>query len=144
MELCRFYRRNKITRKAVTRYKSATADRLAEYAVWQRETVAALQAVWQAGERILYCDECVFTKATIPHLDYAARYQNLMLDERQFYHKYYAVIAAVSADVGVDCVQVFDTAVTKASFITYLEELRRRNGTKPLHLYLDNLPAHRS
>ena len=36
-----------------------------------------------------------------------------------------------------------DKAVKKHTFITFCEELRRRNGTKPLHLYLDNLPAHR-
>ena len=34
MELCRFYKRNKISRKAVNRYKAATPERLAEYAVW--------------------------------------------------------------------------------------------------------------
>ena len=100
--------------------------------------------MWDAGERILYCDECVFTKSAIPRLDYAARYQNLMLDESVFYHKYYACVAAVSADEGVDAVMVFDEAVKKHTFITFCEELRRRNGTKPLHLYLDNLPAHRS
>ena len=38
MELCRFYKRNKITRKAVTRYKTATPDKQAEYEAWQRES----------------------------------------------------------------------------------------------------------
>ena len=67
-----------------------------------------------------------------------------MLDESVFYHKYYACVAAVSADEGVDCVVVFDEAVKKHTFITFCEELRRRNGTKPLHLFLDNLAVHKS
>jgi len=42
MELCRFYKRNKITRKAVTRFKAASAEKQAEYAAWQRDTFTAL------------------------------------------------------------------------------------------------------
>jgi len=38
MELCRFYKRNKIKRKAVTRYKTATPDKQAEYEARQRES----------------------------------------------------------------------------------------------------------
>ena len=39
---------------------------------------------------------------------------------------------------------VFDEAINKTSFVTFLEELRRRNGTKPLHIFLDNLAVHKS
>jgi len=92
----------------------------------------------------MYADECVFTKSTMPRLDYAARYQNQLLDEKEYYHSYYAVVAAVSADEGVDCAMVFDEAINKTSFVTFLEELRRRNGTKPLHLFLDNLAVHKA
>ena len=38
MELCRFYRRNKIKRKAVTRYKTATPEKQAEYEAKRRES----------------------------------------------------------------------------------------------------------
>ena len=38
MELCRFYKRNKIKRKAVTRYKTATPEKRAEYEARQRES----------------------------------------------------------------------------------------------------------
>ena len=38
MELCRFYKRNQIKRKAVTRYKTATPEKQAEYEAWQRES----------------------------------------------------------------------------------------------------------
>ena len=42
MELCRFYKRNKITRKAVTRFKAASVEKQAEYAAWQQDTYTAL------------------------------------------------------------------------------------------------------
>ena len=86
----------------------------------------------------------MFTKTTIPRLDYARRYENQILDEKDYYHSYYAVVAAVSADEGLDCAMVFDEAINKTSFITFLEELRRKNGRKPLHLFLDNLSVHKA
>ena len=75
-ELWRFYKKNNIKRKAVTRYKTASPDRQAEYEVWQRNTYQLLQNAWNARERVLYADECVFTKATIPKLDYAHKYDH--------------------------------------------------------------------
>ena len=53
-------------------------------------------------------------------------------------------MAAISADEGVECVMVFDEAINRTTFILFLEELRRRNGTKPLHLFLDNLQVHKA
>ena len=53
-------------------------------------------------------------------------------------------MAAVSADRGVDCIMIFDEAVKKDTFITFLEELRRRNSNRPLHLFLDNLAVHKT
>lgn len=106
MELCRFYRRNKIKRKAVIRFKTATPDKQAEYEAKQRKAYQALQQAWNNKERILYADECVFTKATVPKLDYAHKYTNQTVDERDFYHRYLAVVAAVSADRGVDCIMI--------------------------------------
>ena len=86
----------------------------------------------------------MFTKATIPKLDYAHKHTNQTVDEKDFYHRYLAVVAAVSADRGVDCIMIFDEAVKQDTFIAFLEELRRRNSNRPLHLFLDNLSVHKT
>ena len=157
MELCRFYKRNQIKRKAVTRYKTATPEKQAEYEAWQRESYSKLQQAWNNNERVLYLDECVFTKATIPKLDYAHKHTNQTVNEQDFFHRYLAVVAAISSDRGVDCIMVFDEAITRETFITFLEELRRRNGINrqvarrsthkhhptPINVYLDNLAVHK-
>ena len=106
----------------------------------------------------MYLDECVFTKATVPKLDYAHKHTNQTVNEQDFYHRYLAVVAAISSDRGVDCIMVFDEAITRETFITFLEELRRRNGINrqvarrsthkhhptPINLYLDNLAVHKT
>ena len=106
----------------------------------------------------MYVDECVFTKATIPKLDYAQKGANQTVDEKDFYHRYLACVAAVSADRGVDLIMIFDEAIKRETFITFLEELRRQNGINravarrsthkyhptPINCFLDNLPAHRT
>ena len=49
-------------------------------------------------QRVVYVDEVNFTKTTIPTLDYAPKYSNQTIDEKDFYSKYISVIAVISAD----------------------------------------------
>ena len=53
-------------------------------------------------KRVIYLDELVFTKSTVPRLEYARKYTNQTVNEKDLYHKYYACIAAISEDRGVD------------------------------------------
>ena len=53
-------------------------------------------------------------------------------------------MAAISVDRGVDCVMIFDEAVKKETFLTFLQELRRQNGNKHFTLFLDNLAVHKT
>ena len=68
----------------------------------------ALKEAFKVKERVIYIDEVVFTKTTIPRLDYALKYSNQTVDEKDFYSKYIAVIAAISADRGVDTILIYD------------------------------------
>ena len=67
-----------------------------------------------------------------------------MVNEDDLYTKYYAVVAAISADQGMDAIMVFESAVTKDSFIEFLEYLRELNGRKKLVIFLDNLRVHKT
>ena len=92
---------------------------------------------------MVYVDEVVFTKASIPTLDYAAKYSNQTVDEKDFYSRYLAVVAAVSADRGVDAIMIFNHALDKQNFIEFLKHLRSINEDKKLHCFLDNLKVHK-
>ena len=144
MSLCLFYKKHSIRRKKVTRFKSAAPSKQAEYDVWQMESWNALQAAFRAKERVIYIDEVVFTKTTIPRLDYAPKYSNQTVDEKDFYSKYLAVIAAISADRGVDTILIYDQAVNRFDIIEFLKHLRSLNEDRRLHVFLDNLSAHKT
>ena len=67
-----------------------------------------------------------------------------MVDERDYYAPYIAVIAAISADKGVDLIMMFDKAVSRFEFIDFLRKLRSQNVDTPLNMFLDNLTAHKT
>ena len=51
-------------------------DKAEEYREWQIDAWTLLSAAFQAKERVIYIDECVFTKESIQKLEYANKYRN--------------------------------------------------------------------
>ena len=93
---------------------------------------------------MIYVDELVFTKATVPRCEYASVGNNICINERDFYHRYLAVVAAISIDRGVDAVMIFDQAVNKEMFVDFLHALHKDNKGKVVHVFMDNLQVHRT
>jgi len=60
------------------------------------------------------------------------------------YSGYVSVIAAVSADKGVELIKLHDSAINEYRFSVYLAELSRVNDRLPFALYLDNLAVHKT
>ena len=103
-----------------------------------------LSGALNLGWRIAFCDELVFSRATNQKRDWALKYSNTRIDQTRAYTSYVSVIAAVSADRGVDLIQIEEGAVNIQSFLRYVQRLRPRHRGVPLLLYLDNLAIHRS
>ena len=78
----------------------------------------------------------------MPRLDYQVKCVNQTVNEKDFYHAYIAVIAAISASTGIETTMTFDRAVKKHDFIEFLKHLRYINGSSRVHLFLDNMKAH--
>ena len=144
MKLCRMYRQHHISRKVVKRYKGVSVNKWEQYLEWQEESWNALKLARKNNQRILFVDELVFTKQTIPRLDYASKGNNITVDESDFYHRYLACVAAISYERGVDAIMIFDSAVTKDSFCLFLEKLQRQNRGVPINIFLDNLQVHKT
>ena len=141
-KLCEFYKRHSIRRKVITKYKSPPADSKQRYDQIHRVALAALQSAWSAKEKVVYVDEVVFTKHTMPRLDYQIKHVNQTVDEKDFYHAYVAVIAAISASTGIETTMAFGRAVKKNDFIEFLKHLRNTNGSNRIHCFMDNMKAH--
>ena len=69
---------------------------------------------------------------------------NQTVDERDYYAPYIAVIAAISADKGVDLIMMFDKAVSRFEFVEFLYEIRKQNSDATINMFLDNLTAHKT
>ena len=95
------------------------------------------------NRKILYCDEINFTKLSILRQEYSARWTNLGVDQEQIYQGYRSVIVTVSAEQGLEQYDIYDLAIDQQDFIDHLEQLRKKNGTRPLALYLDQLNVHK-
>ena len=76
--------------------------------------------------------------------EWSGKNTNLTVDQEDIYVGYRAAIAAMSAERGMEYVSYQDQAVNADDFIQYIRELRAKQGTQPLALFLDQLPVHKS
>lgn len=86
---------------------------------------------------------CV-TKSTMPTHEYSLKNQQIRVDYSQFNQRPVVVLAAISQQMGVDHIQLFDRAVDIKKFKTFIEELRAKYWADDIAVYLDNLSVHTS
>lgn len=98
----------------------------------------------EGGQKVVYCDEVMFTKHTGKVRDWSAKGHNTSVGETNYYTDYKAVVAGISSEVGVEVVFISERAITQETFVEFLEELRKRNGDQKLLLYFDNLSVHKA
>lgn len=55
-----------------------------------------------------------------------------------------AVLSAISKEQGQEHFQIYDNSVNVIKFKQYLQELRDKNPTEKIAIFLDNLSAHQS
>ena len=94
--------------------------------------------------RIVYLDECVVTKRTMPTHAWTLPKTNICFDQKQIYTKVKAVVVASSREFEVDLVEVYDNSITRQKFKVFLEELRRKYPFDDVMLVMDNLSLHKS
>ena len=75
--------------------------------------------------------------------DWSVCKDNQHVDQQDIYTGYRSVIASVSAERGVELLKIYRTAINADRFIPYLQQLRKKNGEKPLALFMDQLSVHR-
>ena len=91
------------------------------------------------GYRILYTDEFVTTKSTIPTHAWSLPYQPIKVDPNQYSSKAIASIISISEEAGIELIMNFEKSVNNDKFITYLVALRRKYPFYRLAVFLDRL-----
>ena len=94
--------------------------------------------------RILYLDECMFTRATMRAEEWSRLRGNFSVDVDSLQEPTLCLLSAISKERGQEYFKVYEKSVNVAKFKTYLQELRAQNGDDKLCIFLDNLSAHTS
>ena len=102
-----------------------------------------LQEMIDRGFRIIYLDETMITKGTIPNREWTPKKQRLQIDHSQFAREVIAIVVGISRENGVDFVMSFENSVNKAKFKVCLDEIRRRYFFDDICIVMDNLAVHR-
>ena len=96
------------------------------------------------GFRIIYLDEMMVTTRTMPTHEWSLKNTNATISYHQFEQKAISAIAAISAQLGLDMVMLFDKSVNRDKFKVFLQEIRDRYPFDDIALYMDNLAVHKS
>ena len=96
------------------------------------------------GYRIVYIDETMFTRQSIPKKEYSLPHENLTIDKQLVNEKTLAVLAGISKEKGIETYMIFENSVNIPKFKEYLLKLRSENGDEKICIFLDNLTTHTS
>ena len=69
---------------------------------------------------MVYVDEMMVTKSTIPYKEWSHKNTNMKIDYSKFAKEVIASVVAISAERGVDHVSLFDYSVNKDKFKLFL------------------------
>ena len=93
---------------------------------------------------MIQLDECMVTKKSLPTLSWSKKRTNAEIDFHHFDTKAYAIIGAVSREMGLEHYMIFTKSLNVDRFLIFLEELRAKNPFDDVILMMDNLRVHKS
>ena len=96
------------------------------------------------GYRMVYIDETMFTRKTVPEVEWSLPKENHRLDVAKLHEPTLALLCGISSDKGIEHWQIFSKSVNVEKFVEYLEGLRAANVGQKICLFLDNLSEHTS
>ena len=70
--------------------------------------------------RIIYLDECIFTRTSVPKVEYSLPKQNVAADLAMLSEPTLALLAAISKEKGLEHWKVFDYSVNIQKIKQYL------------------------
>ena len=94
------------------------------------------------GYRIIYIDETVFTRTTVPKTEYCLPQKNMTVDKGWINEPTMAVLSGISREKGQELFMLFEKSVNVEKFQEYLTQLRKENGDDKICIFMDNLSVH--
>ena len=94
------------------------------------------------GFRIVYIDECVFTRKTCPDSEWAQKNENMRVNIDKINEPTMALLCGISKENGLEHHMIFKRSVDADKFKEYIQALRHANPEDKICLFMDNLSAH--
>ena len=138
------YVKHKIRRKRIRNTKVNNPQLKLKIKRQSKYMAEELQKFKDRGFRLVFLDETMVTKSTIPKVEWSRPNESFEIDYKQFAEKTIAVLAGISMERGVDLCMQFEKPVNIEKFLVWLEELRARWFFDDICLVMDNLSVHRS
>ena len=105
---------------------------------------AQLTKARNQGYKIVYADETMFTRKTVPDTDWSRPKENPAVDVAKIDEPTLALLCGISKEQGLEHYQVFEQSVNKVKFAEYLRSLKADNENQKIALLMDQLSVHKS
>ena len=96
------------------------------------------------GFRVVYLDETMFTRKTVPKTEYCLPRKNMTVDQAMLDEPTLAMLMGISKEKGHELHMIFDFSVNVTKFKEWLAKLREITGEDRVCLFMDQLSAHTS
>ena len=106
--------------------------------------IRALKRAKKDGYKIIYIDETMFTRSTVPRTEYCLPNRNVTVDKSWINEPTMAVLSGISREKGQELFMLFPKSVNVPKFKEYLIKLREENDDTKVCLFMDNLSVHKA
>ncbi len=138
------YKRANIKYKSILRVKRHISFEEGHYRELFMEMYSKVEKVQTEQLLIIFLDEAIFSFSTFASRTWSSVNDNIVVPEEATRVKTQALLAAISAEKGVEHFLIHDRSISTPEFLDFLEQLSELNSGKPIALFLDNLSVHRT
>ena len=96
------------------------------------------------GFKIIFIDETMFTRTTLPKVEWTLPKENMAVDLDRLKEPTLALLHGISREKGNEHFHIFDYSVNVAKFKQYVTELAAANEGQKICIFMDNLSCHKS
>ena len=80
-------------------------------------------------------DEVCFSKRSLKLREWSTKNTNLTVEQKDVYVGYRSVIASMTEESGIGLIKILDQVGDSEDMCEYLNQLRRKVGTRPISLF---------
>ena len=136
------YKKSGIKRKALRFVKTMRYQEPEQRKLLIEAMIDSVKQATRQGKRIIFSDEAVFTTATLLDRAYAPKKHNVNIEEKLASSPAVAVVAGVSAEIGLEGYFIQARSIDSDAFIQFVLTVLERSKPETFVLFLDNCRVH--